>query len=156
MSRYRTAAAARRDGYQEKLERGPNGRYLCRFCKIEVTPPRRTFCSGAKTEYRRRKINGVWTKIVYRQGSGCVHEWCLRNQPRYAREAVFDREQGICAMCGSQHSRKGEWQADHIIPVALGGGQCGLENLQLLCTPCHKIKTASDIQKIKKEKSSPT
>lgn len=35
------------------------------------------------------------------------------------------------------------WQADHIVPVAEGGGACGLENLQTLCTPCHKAKTAA-------------
>ena len=34
------------------------------------------------------------------------------------------------------------WQADHIVPVAEGGGACGLENLQTLCLPCHKRKTA--------------
>jgi hypothetical protein len=35
------------------------------------------------------------------------------------------------------------WQADHIHPVVEGGGGCGLENLQLLCTPCHAEKTAA-------------
>lgn len=30
------------------------------------------------------------------------------------------------------------WQVDHIRPVYEGGGQCSLENLQTLCTVCHK------------------
>lgn len=30
------------------------------------------------------------------------------------------------------------WQADHIQPVYSGGGQCSLENLQTLCTACHR------------------
>ncbi|XP_074068108.1 DNA annealing helicase and endonuclease ZRANB3 [Macrotis lagotis] len=34
------------------------------------------------------------------------------------------------------------WQVDHIRPVYSGGGQCSLENLQTLCTVCHKEKTA--------------
>jgi hypothetical protein len=34
------------------------------------------------------------------------------------------------------------WQADHIHPVAEGGGGCGLENIQTLCSRCHKRKTA--------------
>lgn len=34
------------------------------------------------------------------------------------------------------------WQMDHITPVAHGGGMAGLDNLQTLCTPCHKKKTA--------------
>lgn len=34
------------------------------------------------------------------------------------------------------------WDADHIKPVAEGGGECGLGNYQTLCILCHKKKTA--------------
>ncbi|XP_023565455.1 DNA annealing helicase and endonuclease ZRANB3 [Octodon degus] len=34
------------------------------------------------------------------------------------------------------------WQVDHIKPVFEGGGQCSLDNLQTLCTVCHKERTA--------------
>ncbi|KAM9821150.1 DNA annealing helicase and endonuclease ZRANB3 [Neosynchiropus ocellatus] len=34
------------------------------------------------------------------------------------------------------------WQVDHIRPVYSGGGQCSLDNLQTLCTVCHKNRTA--------------
>ncbi|NXL18006.1 ZRAB3 endonuclease, partial [Setophaga kirtlandii] len=34
------------------------------------------------------------------------------------------------------------WQVDHIQPVYSGGGQCSLENLQTLCTACHRERTA--------------
>jgi 5-methylcytosine-specific restriction endonuclease McrA len=34
------------------------------------------------------------------------------------------------------------WEMDHIAPVDTGGGACGLENLQTLCVPCHRRKTA--------------
>jgi len=33
------------------------------------------------------------------------------------------------------------WQPDHILPVAEGGGQCGLSNYRTLCTPCHLAET---------------
>jgi len=37
-----------------------------------------------------------------------------------------------------QHPKEGDfWQADHIVAVSEGGGRCGLDNLQTLCTPCH-------------------
>lgn len=29
------------------------------------------------------------------------------------------------------------WQVDHVVPVSEGGGQCGLQNLRTLCSPCH-------------------
>ncbi len=38
--------------------------------------------------------------------------------------------------------RTSGWDADHIIPVVEGGGQCGLENYRTLCHPCHKKVTA--------------
>jgi 5-methylcytosine-specific restriction protein A len=33
------------------------------------------------------------------------------------------------------------WEADHIIPVAEGGGGCSLDNLRTLCKPCHSEET---------------
>lgn len=37
--------------------------------------------------------------------------------------------------------RRSGWDADHIIPVAEGGGECDLHNLRTLCHPCHKTAT---------------
>ena len=150
MSKYRTT----RDAYKDDpdrfaLKKGPNGRNLCRFRQTEVTPPRRTFCSGEKTRYSRRKINGVWTKVVYRQGTGCVHEWCLRSSTKYARDAVFDRDQGVCAECGARHNRRGAWQADHIVPVVFGGGECGLDGFRSLCTGCHRKETNKLLKRLR-------
>lgn len=34
------------------------------------------------------------------------------------------------------------WQADHVIEVQDGGGGCGLDGYQTLCTACHKEKTS--------------
>lgn len=34
------------------------------------------------------------------------------------------------------------WEADHIVPVVEGGGECGLDGLRTLCLPCHKAETA--------------
>ena len=33
------------------------------------------------------------------------------------------------------------WQADHIVPVAEGGGMCELSNFRTLCTKCHAQET---------------
>jgi 5-methylcytosine-specific restriction endonuclease McrA len=33
------------------------------------------------------------------------------------------------------------WEADHIVPVVLGGGCCDLANLRTLCQRCHKLET---------------
>lgn len=97
-----------------------------------------------------------------------MHEWKLRSQPAYLREQVLLRDRGICAACatdtlaaarrlrfargsrrlallahwGLKHrTRKSLWDADHIVPVAEGGGQCDLENLRTLCLRCHRMAT---------------
>src|SRR6478672_9438921 len=110
---------------------------MCRWCKGAVTGRRRTFCSDA-----------------------CVHEWRLRSSTSYLRDCVFDRDRGICALCGvdtvagrrsmmrklkasgmiAAH-RKSWWEADHIVPV-VEGGDSHLENIRTLCVPCHRQVTA--------------
>ena len=99
----------------------------CRWCGGPVLWPRRTFCKAE-----------------------CVNEWRIRTDPGYLRCEVYTRDRGICVKCGVnsvEHSttpwRAGHlWQADHIIPVVEGGGECDLTNIQTLCTACHKGATA--------------
>jgi len=153
----------------KKLEKGPNGRNLCRWCNQEVGKGRRTFCSDA-----------------------CVTEHKIRTQPEFLRECVLTRDKGICAICGFDTekikrilfhavqsycrgsglgesygrfyrkvpswrirqlfgkvletlclpaNRSSYWDADHIVPVVEGGGQCGLDNIRTLCIDCHKQVT---------------
>jgi 5-methylcytosine-specific restriction endonuclease McrA len=48
------------------------------------------------------------------------------------------------------------WEADHIVPVAEGGGESSLDNFQTLCTPCHAKKTrqqAQDKERRKREEA---
>jgi 5-methylcytosine-specific restriction endonuclease McrA len=129
-----------------KLPTGSNGRPLCRWCHLEVPPGRRrTFCSPY-----------------------CVHEWRLRTDPGYLRDCVFARDKGVCALCGvdtvaewkrlrrthpnrrraalaawglKKLHRRSLWDADHIVPVAEGGGECDLENIRTLCLRCHRRVT---------------
>uniref|UniRef100_A0A8C2GTF9 Zinc finger, RAN-binding domain containing 3 n=1 Tax=Cyprinus carpio TaxID=7962 RepID=A0A8C2GTF9_CYPCA len=51
------------------------------------------------------------------------------------------------------------WQVDHINPVYRGGGQCSLENLQTLCTVCHRMRTAQqakDRSQMKRDQAAST
>lgn len=120
---------------------------MCRWCKGVVSGRRRTFCSDM-----------------------CVHEWRLRSSSSYLRECVFERDQGVCAICetdthalrrrvmrlpfaermrtlkvlqaaGTIHRRrKSWWEADHILAV-VEGGDSNLENIRTLCIPCHRTVT---------------
>jgi HNH endonuclease len=57
--------------------------------------------------------------------------------PDDVKQMVWMRDGGRCRQCGAQ----AELQFDHIIPVAMGGGS-GPENLQILCGPCNRRKSA--------------
>ena len=128
-----------------RLPKGANGRNLCRWCGLEVPRGRRTFCSD-------------W----------CIDEWRLRTDPGYLREKVLERDGGVCAVCsvdclqayrhlrrlrGSARlkawrewglrprARTSLWDADHIVPVIEGGGECDLSNIRTLCLKCHRAAT---------------
>lgn len=128
------------------LPTGNNGRALCRWCSLEVPLGRRSFCSE-------------W----------CVREWKLRTDPGYLRKCVFQRDHGICALCRTDTreawlqikrargerrtsklqawglkslTRSSLWDADHIVPVVEGGGECDLSNIRTLCLRCHRQVTA--------------
>lgn len=56
---------------------------------------------------------------------------------------VFARCGGRCMHCGKM-TRGGEvWEADHIISLE-NGGTDEADNLQVLCRPCHSLKTRDD------------
>lgn len=58
-------------------------------------------------------------------------------------------EKGIlCAWVEDNYALIG----DHIIPIALGGEQWDIDNIQTLCHKCNQIKTAQDMKKIAKER----
>jgi hypothetical protein len=144
MSTQRSMAGGWAD--KSSLEKGPGGRNLCRWCSLEVPAGRLTFCS----EF-------------------CVEEWKLRSSPAHLRDCVFERDRGVCACCGIDcqaallrlkkargtarlklqaewgitANRKSLWDADHIIPVVEGGGECNLANMRTLCIRCHRTQTAA-------------
>ena len=56
---------------------------------------------------------------------------------RRRRAAVIARDGNGCAMCGTRRNLT----LDHVIPLAHGGSN-RIENLQLLCRGCNKLKGA--------------
>ena len=97
------------------------------------------------------------------------HPSCLEiynaSDPREARSRVRKRDRTVCAVCRLDTNalrkevrgrgrarilrekgfvpRRSLWELDHIVPLVDGGGH-ELENLQTLCTPCHKKKSARE------------
>ena len=67
--------------------------------------------------------------------------YIVKGDNKAIRDILYSREKGFCRSCGVYDEN---WQADHIIPVYKGGGACGIENFQTLCSECHKEKTSLD------------
>ena len=65
------------------------------------------------------------------------------------RERVFERDRYRCVKCDYYGPKDifgnvPNLVADHIVPIALGGPEWDMANIQTLCVRCNKIKTASD------------
>jgi 5-methylcytosine-specific restriction protein A len=144
-------------------ERGPNGRRLCRWCKKEVPKGRIHWCGQACVEeYLVRSNAGYARKKVEERDRGvCARCGLDTDQLKRVVRALFRRTrdpispmdmergkyfrwlkyfQGLHAWAGNTYRHL--WEADHIVPVAEGGGSCGLDNLRTLCLGCHRKATA--------------
>lgn len=52
--------------------------------------------------------------------------------------------------------RRSGWDADHIVPVSEGGGECDLSNYRTLCHPCHKKVTKELAARLSAKRKEPT
>lgn len=77
-----------------------------------------------------------------------VPEWIGDNDnqaiPARVKVRVFDRAGGVCAECTLPIVGKLRPAYDHI-QALINGGEHRESNLQLLCVPCHQIKTGADV-----------
>ena len=55
------------------------------------------------------------------------------------KRTAYEKQSGICPKCG-KHFGIEEMEGDHIIPWSLGG-KTEVENLQMLCKDCNRIKS---------------
>lgn len=106
----------------------------CPICGIHHT--RRYICCSKECSDVMRKENiFLWDSTKYK---------------------VLKRDNWTCAKCGwqseSKKSNNHGLVVDHIVPIAIGGEQWDLNNLQLLCTKCNKEKTKADMGVIAKHR----
>jgi len=88
-----------------------------------------------------------------------------RSDPREQRRLVRRRDRGVCRVCGVdtlalKHEIRGRgrtrklralgflprrslWELDHVVPL-IDGGSHEPSNLQTLCVPCHRAKSAEE------------
>jgi 5-methylcytosine-specific restriction enzyme A len=140
----------------DKLPLGPGGRKLCRWCKVvEIPKGRRAYCSEEcrKEQEVRRSPQMVRYYLKERDRGVCAMCGCDTEKLKRVLEAAdkagcwTNDHRGIPIWMRDLlwhlgfNAYQTLWEADHIHPVHQGGGECGLDNYQTLCVPCHKMKT---------------
>lgn len=159
------------------LERGPHGLPMCRWCHGPVFPPRQTFCQikcisewrirsdpsyrefmveerdhgvcaecGLDTIRLMKELKEKWGSIPFPKGGGAKESKVM------ARKFEQTELQEVGVTFKQFQARNRLYDIDHVVPVALGGGSAGLDNLVTLCVPCHKRKTKKDMVEIREDK----
>lgn len=108
--------------------------YYCKFCgkKVPKGCGRRYYCTN-ECSIEMNIRGGFWQLAVHRK---C--DW-------------------KCVTCGEEWKSPKPWEkknleVDHIIPVVEGGGSCGIDNLRLLCSKCHKGETKALAKRRKEQR----
>lgn len=95
------------------------GRSLCRMCGTLTLTSRHTFC-----------------------GPRCLRDFFMQTDWSRVRKVVYIRDGGICMKCGRKVSPQ-HFHVDHIVPLALGGDEWDLANLEVSCPECNLQKGAT-------------
>lgn len=142
-------------GASGKTPLGPTGRPTCRQCGEEVPTARRTFCGENCVHLWRLRTSPSYLRAqVYKRDRG-VCALCGVDTARLGKVIGAEWKRVKLAVTTKQRRERAEfrqefrwyfrrtsyWDADHIIPVVEGGGQCTLENMRTLCIPCHQRVT---------------
>ena len=67
-----------------------------------------------------------------------------KNITKDEKSYLFEIQEGECNGCG-QDFKIYQFEIDHIVPQVAGGGN-EMENLQLLCSPCNRLKGARPME----------
>ena len=160
-----------RKNEKRQVELPAKTRPRCRLCDEEVPKGRQSWCGEECLDAYYMVTSGsyVRAKVFERDGGVCANEDCRLdcnalekrlNALQWKREpGSYEAYKQACAMIREHgfdygpgyYGRVTLWDADHITPLA-EGGSWELSNLQTLCQPCHKEKTAEQAGRKAKQK----
>ena len=84
------------------------------------------------------KKAGIWEYLLSGEAPRMRRLLNLRTFSDAQKEAAYERQKGLCAICG-KHFELVEMQGDHIVPWSKGGKTLP-GNLQMLCPLCNQQK----------------
>jgi len=147
---------ARTTDIYPKIPKGPQGERYCRRCRV-VLKGRTAWCSdecrndawirsspGTARIYVKQRDKGVCadcrtdTEALDRLWRDLLERARSWNRVQASRVwwSIVSRALRDCRT-ETWGRREHWWEADHITPVSEGGGLCGLDGYQTLCTRCH-------------------
>ncbi len=161
MKNYRQLNKKLREPCRGTIEPGTEDFY-CRWCGKEVPKRRRTFCSiECIHEHRLRSNIDYMRENVFKRDLGiCCN--CGLDCEFLKYEAVLLLKESdeytvadflstyfipVGRIKGFLSRNQSLWDADHIIPVRLGGGGCGVDGMRTLCSGCHAKITKEQFRK---------
>jgi 5-methylcytosine-specific restriction endonuclease McrA len=86
---------------------------------------------------REREVEKMQREVETLESCGSLEQASREPIPEHVRLFVWRRDKGQCVRCGSLE----RLEFDHIIPVVAGGSNTE-RNIQLLCEPCNRSKSA--------------
>lgn len=107
---------------------------ICVLCGTDTLAVERAYEAAKRSLDEERMRRWSWAAHPS-DGPWCreAEEWATRERGLLRARA---RAIGYCTW---RHT----WEADHVLPVVEGGGECGLEGYRTLCLACHRRETAA-------------
>ena len=105
-------------------------------------------CGKHKSEWTRTTKYACCSKPCSEKFYGeqsAIQDWSV------VRAQAFKRDNYTCKHCGKLFD-KSNLVGDHIIPIAVGGPEFDINNVQTLCIQCNKLKTKRDAGAIAKHR----
>jgi hypothetical protein len=137
IEKLKTETADTMSASQDKPLQLDNDRWLYQDCVYEVTGGHSfdEICLLILefADKERRKFERLKNKFSGNKAEELKYE--RLRIPEEVRIAVWRRDQGRCARCGSRENL----EYDHIVPVSKGGGNTE-RNIELLCQDCNRAK----------------
>jgi 5-methylcytosine-specific restriction protein A len=152
-----------------------NGKPLCRWCNGPLSGRRTAWCSQKCVDEYLERSTSPRSRVFERDGgicAGCgVDMHTLRHRFDRVMRRLFARGHfDLMEAFGKHYISKGYpvhggyykrgrwfnpyqssrtwWEADHILPVVEGGGECGLDNYRTLCVLCHKAESKKLVRRL--------